>query len=242
MTSPARFHDPSVLRRILDAVRTPRSLVVFDLDSTVLDNRPRQSAILREYGVQRGIAALDRMRPEHWKSWSLADAMARAGLADATIENTADEAKQFWRERFFTSTYCALDQAIPGAADYVRAILAHGASVAYCTGRHEAMRHGTELSFGALSFPLPDNQRVHLVMKPTFEQADDDWKKQAFARLDKLGVVAAVFDNEPMHINSYRAHYADAHCVHVDTDHSGRDVKLLDHIVSVRDFVPRWTD
>ena len=242
MTSPARFHDPSVLRRILDAVRSPNSLVVFDLDSTVLDNRPRQSAILREFGVARGIAALDRMRPEHWRTWSLADAMARAGLADATIENTLDDAKQFWRERFFTSEYCSLDQAIAGAADYVRAILAHGASVAYCTGRHEAMRHGTQISLGALSFPIPSGERVQLIMKPTFEQTDDAWKREVFLWLDKLGVVTAAFDNEPMHINSYRQHYGDAHCVHVDTDHSGRDVKLLDHVVSVKDFVARWSE
>ncbi len=239
MKSPARFHDPSVLRRVLEASRAPSTVIVFDLDSTVLDNRPRQSAILRQYGVARGIAALDQMRPEHWKSWSLTDAMARAGLADSTIESIAEDAKQFWRERFFTSEYCALDQAIPGAADYVRAVVEQGGTVVFCTGRHEAMRAGTVHSLAALSFPLP-SERVHLLMKPTFEQTDDDWKKEAFARLDKLGAVGGAFDNEPLHINAYRERYTDAHCVHLDTDHSGREVKLLDHIVSVRDFLARW--
>lgn len=241
MSSPARFHDPSVLRRILEAARAPNTVVVFDLDSTVLDNRPRQSAILRQFGVQRGIAALDRMRPDHWRNWSLADAMARAGLSDATIEGTIDDAKQFWRERFFSSEYCALDQAIPGAAEYVRAVVQQGSVVVFCTGRHEAMRAGTIHSLAALSFPLP-SERVHLVMKPTIEEHDDAWKVQAFARLDKFGVVGAAFDNEPKHINAYRSQYADAHCVHLDTDHSGRQVKLLDHIVSVRDFVARWSE
>lgn len=240
--SPARFHDPTVLRRVLDQASAPRSVVVFDLDSTVLDNRPRQSAILREFGAQRGILGLDAMRPEHWRSWSLQDAMARAGLNDATIEACAEDAKQFWRERFFTSEYCALDQAIAGAADYCRAAVKIGAVLAYCTGRHEAMRAGTVLSLAALSFPLPGRDKVHLVMKPNLDQSDDEWKRTAFARLDQLGSVCAAFDNEPMHINQYRQQYPDAHCVHLDTDHSGRDVKLLDQIVSIRDFTPRWND
>lgn len=242
MSSPARVFDSSVLRSVLDKARAPGSVVVFDLDSTVLDNRPRQSAILREYGVARGLDALDAMRPEHWRSWSLQDAMARAGLSDAVIEKHAEDAKQFWRERFFTSEYCSLDQAIAGAADYCRAVVKIGGTLAYCTGRHEAMRAGTVHSLAALSFPVPSTPKVQLLMKPSFEQSDDEWKVQAFAHLDQLGRVVGAFDNEPMHINQYRRQYGNAHCVHLDTDHSGRDVKLLDQVVSVRDFALRWSD
>lgn len=240
--SAARTHDSAVLHQILDAARAAdgRGVVVFDLDSTLLDNRPRQSAILREFGVARGIRALDHMRPDHWRSWSMADAMARAGVDDKTIEASFEDARAFWRERFFTSDYCALDGAIAGAADYVRAIVRAGATVAYCTGRHEAMRAGTVHSLAALCFPLP-GERVHLLMKPSLDEHDDVYKETAYAKLATLGAVIAAFDNEPTHINGYRSHFAAARCVHLDTDHSGRDVVLLDGILSIRDFTAHWT-
>jgi hypothetical protein len=74
-------------------------------------------------------------------------------------------------------------------------------------------------------------------MKPTFEQSDDDWKALAYARLRELGRVVAVFDNEPTHVNGYRAAFPEALVVHLHTDHSGRDVRVADGIVSVRDFL-----
>ena len=52
-------YDPTVLERVLARVRAlPGAVVVFDLDSTLLDNRPRQARILREFGAARGIPAL----------------------------------------------------------------------------------------------------------------------------------------------------------------------------------------
>ena len=52
-------YDPTVLERVLARVRAmPGAVVVFDLDSTLLDNKPRQARILREFGTAHGIAAL----------------------------------------------------------------------------------------------------------------------------------------------------------------------------------------
>ena len=107
--------------------------------------------------------------------------------------------------------------------------------IAYCTGRHEQMREGTLVSFDRLGLPRT-GPRVHLLMKPTFEQSDDEWKEQAYSRLRKLGQVIAAFDNEPTHINGYCGHFPEAICVHMATDHSGRKVELAACIVSVRDF------
>jgi predicted secreted acid phosphatase len=237
--SPARKLDPSVLDEALARARAkaPGSVVVFDLDSTLLDNRPRQAVILREFGELHGIPELIAARPEHWDGWSLRRAMMNAGMAAADVERWADDAKSFWRDRFFTSQYCALDDAIDGAVDYVRAVLDAGAQVAYCTGRHEAMREGTIRSFHRLGFPDPGaSARVQLLMKPTFEETDDDFKATAYARLRAIGTVVAAFDNEPTHINGYRVAFPDALAVHLDTDHSEREVALLDGIPSIPHF------
>jgi hypothetical protein len=232
-------YDPTVLARVLARVGAmPGSVVVFDLDSTVLDNKPRQARILREFGVAHGIAALAAARAAHWHDWSITHAMANAGLDPDEINRWADAAKQFWRERFFTSEYCRDDEPVAGAHDYLAAVVAAGGFIAYCTGRHEPMRAGTVDNFARLGYPLP-GPRVQLLMKPVFELSDDDWKLEAFARLKQLGSVVAVFDNEPTHVNGYRAGFPDATVVHMATDDSGRPVPIADGVVSIKDFQRR---
>src|SRR5258706_13482560 len=98
------------------------------------------------------------------------------------------------------------------------------------------MRAGSVACFQRLGFPLP-GPSVHLLMKPTFEVSDDDWKVAAYAQLGALGRVLAVFDNEPTHVNGYRQAFPDALAVHLETDHSGREVALVEGIVSVRNFL-----
>jgi len=229
-------YDPTVLERVLARVRAqPGSVVVFDLDSTVLDNKPRQARILREFGVAHGIAALAAARTEHWVDWSITHAMANAGLSADEIARYGDAAKQFWRERFFTSEYCRDDEPIAGAREYLAAVVDGGATVAYCTGRHEPMRPGTVDNFKRLGYPMPGD-RVHLLMKPVFELSDDDWKLEAYARLRQLGPVVGVFDNEPTHVNGYRGGFPEATVVHLATDDSGRPVPLAEGVVSIKDF------
>jgi predicted secreted acid phosphatase len=232
--------DLTVLRRTLERAREAgtRGLVVFDLDSTLLDNRPRQARILKEFGRLHDLAALLATEPRHWDSWDIKRAMLNTGLAVEDVERFGEEAKTFWRDRFFTSEYCAIDDAIPGAAAFVEDVARAGAQVAYCTGRHEAMRAGSVRSFERLGFPVP-SERVHLLMKPAIEVSDDDWKATAYAKLRELGTVLAVFDNEPTHVNGYRFAFPDALCVHLATDDSGRDVSLADGVTSVPNFLQR---
>jgi hypothetical protein len=228
--------DPTVLERVLARARAlPGAVVVFDLDSTLLDNRPRQARILREFGVAHGIAPLVQARPEHWVDWSIARAMDNAGLRPEEVARWVDDAKQFWRERFFTSEYCRDDEPIAGARAYLAAVVDAGGLIAYCTGRHEPMRAGTVDNFARLGYPLP-GPGVQLLMKPVFELSDDDWKVEAFARLRQLGGVVAAFDNEPTHVNGYRAGFPDATVVHLATDDSGRPVALAGGIISIKDF------
>jgi predicted secreted acid phosphatase len=230
--------SPDVLERVVELARADaaRGVVVFDLDSTLLDNRPRQARIMREFGAENGIPALAAARPEHWDSWDLRRAMRATGLDHVEVDRWAEAAKAYWRDRFFTSEYCVDDEAVRGAVRFVNEIAGAGAVVAYCTGRHEAMRAGTLACFRRLGLPA-DGPRVRLLMKPTFEQTDDAWKIEAYAQLRKLGRVIAVFDNEPTHVNGYRAAFPDALCVHLATDDSGRDVALAPGIVSVSSFV-----
>jgi hypothetical protein len=63
---------------------------------------------------------------------------------------------------------------------------------------------------------------VHLLMKPTLEQHDGEWKVVARQHIKGFGELLAAFDNEPTHINSYHEHFPEALCVHLLTDDSAR--------------------
>ncbi len=244
--APLRISNPpldddavgALLSRVLGAAARVggSGVVVFDLDSTLLDNRPRQAQIMREYGRAAQLAELAACETGHWRSWDERVAMANAGLPDAAIDEHAAPFKRFWFDRFFTSEYCALDAPIAGAPGYVRAVAARGARVRYVTGRHEAMRHGTARSLRRADFPEADGDRVALWMKPDLDEDDGAYKRRIHGRLDALGQVVAAFDNEPRHINDYRERFADAICVHLATDHSPDAVRVEAGIPSIPDF------
>ncbi len=215
--------------------RGRKALVIFDLDSTLLDNRPRQSQILVEYGIAHGVQELANNRPEHWAGWDARIAMRNSGLREAQVLQHFDAFRSYWRDRFFTSEYCVVDGEIPGAGRYVRA-LAELCTIAYVTGRHEPMRAGTVACLERLKFPVPGGPHVHLLMKPSFEEADDDYKVRVVDEIPRRGEAIAAFDNEPAHINGYALSFPDVQCVHLATDHSMRDMRVAPSIVSICDF------
>ena len=227
----------ALLARVLEraAELGREAIVAFDLDSTLLDNRPRQAQLLREYGAGAGLA-LEHHSADHWMGWDAKIAMANAGMAPELIEAHIGPFRAFWRERFFTSAYCVLDREIAGAAAFVRDVLSGGARVHYVTGRHEEMRAGTVTCFAQCGLAVPDGARVELLMKPTLDEHDDAYKRRTYATLASRGTVIAAFDNEPAHINGYLAAFPDALIVHLATDHSMRDIPLAAGIPSIRDF------
>jgi hypothetical protein len=121
-----------------------QAVLAFDLDSTLFDNRPRQSRIVREFGAARGLTQLGVCVASHWTSgWDMKAAMRNCGLSSEQVEAVYSDARAFWVERFFTSEYCLDDGAIEGAAAFTHAVAGTGAQLAYVTGRHEGMRAGT---------------------------------------------------------------------------------------------------
>ncbi len=224
------------LAMVLDRLRSKGGLCLFDLDSTLLDNRPRQALILREFGEQFGEPGLAQVEPRHFEGWSLVVAMRNAGLPEARALALEPEARAFWHDRFFTSDYCRHDVPIQGAVEFVHSV-AEAATVVYLTGRHSEMGPGTVDCLSSSGFPIPTDERVRLLLKPEQSLHDDLWKEQACAVVRALGPVSAAFDNEPAHINRYRERFPEALCVHLDTDHSGRPIPLAPGIPSVPNFL-----
>lgn len=210
--------------------------VLFDLDSTLLDNRPRSAVIMREFAEANNQPLLAHATPAHFPTWSARDSMVLMGMPEAEADSLLDAYLDFWAIRFFSSEYCHHDTDIAGAIKFVNAVNDSGGEVIYLTGRDETMREGTALSLESLDFPCPDAARIKLIMKPNASDSDDTYKQGELENLSATGDIAAAFDNEPSHINSYRRVFSDTICVHLDTDHSMRKVRLLDGIVSIKDF------
>jgi len=226
------------LRAVLERAERegPRAVLAFDLDSTLFDNRPRQSRILREYGALQAVPELEDCRPEHFNSgWDLLAALRNCGLPEDEARRRLPDVKHFWQERFFTSDYCVEDVAILGASAFTHAVVRTRALLCYVTGRHEGMRPGTISALRKCQMATPGDG-VYLLMKPATELNDDAFKRQAHSRLRELGLVIAAFDNEPTHANDYRACFPEAQVIHLATDHSGRPVALSPGVVSVPHF------
>jgi beta-phosphoglucomutase-like phosphatase (HAD superfamily) len=230
--------QPAILLAALARARAggPAALAVFDLDSTLLDNRPRQARILREYGVEAGLRVLWDARPEHVTGWDLGRALRNVGLGEAEARAHAAPLRRFWEERFFTSEYCRVDVPIPGAPAFTRAVRATGARIAYVTGRPADMERGTLEVLRAFGFPAPDGASVSLHMKPSAALRDDAWKALACEAVEALGTPVLAFDNEPTHVNAYARAWPGVLAIHLDTDDSGRPIEVDPAIPSVVDL------
>ena len=176
-------------------------VLAFDLDSTLLDNRPRQAAIVRDFASTHGIEALEGFQAEHLVTgFDTREALGRAGLDAETIARWLPELRRHWVERFFTSEACLQDVPIRGAAAYARRAHGTGVQLVYLTARPERMRPGTETVLRRFGFPLPGSA-VQLWMKPDDPSVgDEEFKRSAHDRLATLGRLVAAFDNEPGHV------------------------------------------
>lgn len=216
----------------------PQGLLVFDLDSTLFDNRPRQARIVREYGAARNLPQLTTCQAWDFTSgWDLRGAVIKRGISAGDAEALYPDLKAFWQERFFTSEYAEDDIEIVGSPRYLHRLDYVKARVIYVTGRHEAMRAGTERCIERCRMPMPNaGGHVQLLMKPQLPDSDDEYKRTMHAQLRSMGTVLAAFDNEPTHINDYAVKFPEAIPVHLATDHSGRDVHLHERTVSIPHF------
>jgi len=199
----------------------PTPVVVFDLDGTLFDNRPRTRAILGELAdawrpSHPEIAArLGRMK-ESEMAYLLSDTLERMGVTDA--ERVA-EAQTFWKDRFFADGHLHHDVPLAGAVEFARDCYEAGAILVYLTGRDlPLMGIGSFRSLRDSGFPigLPGTE---LVLKPDAAMADEAFKRLEAPKLARVGSIVASFDNEPGNCNTLLEQNPQCESVLVDTQH-----------------------
>lgn len=221
---PLKRRDAGALQSVHTAVQEAarhgrRPVVVFDLDHTLFDGRPRTLRILQEFAAQADdadLAAKITALPAARVYYDLRATLANAGITEAT---TVAAATEFWRERFFSDAYVVMDVALAGAAAYVRSLHAAGAQVVYLTGRWApTMLVGTVAALQTAGMPV-GIAGTHLILKPDPMQEDATFKRDALAAIAALGRVVAVFENEPENLRLLADAFPKAIPVFLDTDH-----------------------
>jgi hypothetical protein len=231
----------SVLERIAawreqDGTRTP--IVVFDLDATVYDNRPRTLEILMEYReeildrepeIADALAKLTAERIEYL----LSDTLRGCGIVSSAW---IAEITRFWHDRFFTDDYLQHDAPLEGAAEYVRGCYEAGGVIVYLTGRDiPGMFLGTVASLRDCGFPI-GLAGTELVLKPDANLPDEAFKRGALPTLDRLGDIVAFFDNEPANCNLAKAMYPDCSVVLLETQKVPYAPDPIEDVEIVSDF------
>ncbi len=237
-------HEPQILAQVVDLVKNAdtkngKTVVIFDLDDTVFDNRHRTLAILRDFAklpttqsehpdvAKRLLAAnLEQMHYDYQNS------LREVGISDPKI---VDAIKTWWTEKYFSNAYCLVDQPMAGSIAYVRSLYDLGAHIVYLTGRNEPnMKKGTLESMRKLGFPM--GKRTTLILKPRFEMDDLIYKKGAFEQIRKLGQVIASFENEPRNLNAMGEAFPKSVLVFIDSQHSSAPDVPTEQAHWVKDF------
>jgi len=215
------------LSGVLERIRRQRAhetkppLVVFDLDGTLIDNRPRSTVIMQELG-----AVWQTRFPEHSEllrnahpdgiGYLFRENLRTFGVCD---NDQLAEAIEFWKARFFSDRFLCHDRATPGAVEFARACYEARATLVYLTGRDlPNMALGSLSSLRDLGFPIGVSG-TEFVMKPDPEMSDEAFKRNVMPELGRSGEVVAAFDNEPGHCNAFVACFAEAAVFLLDTQH-----------------------
>jgi hypothetical protein len=212
-----------VLRGIIDRAkeRTLRGppVVVFDLDGTLMDNRPRVVAILHELADEwrtlhpEAAEACERATPEHI-GYGFIENLRRLGV---TASELHDVGLSFWKARFFADPHMKHDVEVRGARAFVRACYDAGATIVYFTGRDlPNMSLGSFASLRDLGFPI-GLVGTELVTKPAFEIPDTEFKRSVAPEFRRIGEVIAVFDNEAANCNLFLDAHPECTAVYLDT-------------------------
>lgn len=201
--SPLEEIRTSVAREVR-AGRTP--IVVFNIDGTILDNRSRSQAILRDFVKSNpdscaGIAdSIHAMREEEI-DYFIIESFNRCGIRNLFL---VESALKFWADNFFTNNYVKMDVPIAGAVRYITELHDSGAMIVYISGRNRAnMLEGTVAALGDKGFPIA-TPRTLLVMKPNPRDNNAQFKENAYLQIAKLGRVVGAFENEARDANAMR--------------------------------------
>lgn len=243
-TSKHQKTQNDLLQKVIDTVSENTangvsSLVIFDLDGTLFDNRPRTVFILREIAAKHEedlpelTEAIESYRDMSVVEYSLEHTLSNLKVRDA---KEREFIKREWEKRFFSDEYQKYDIPLAGARTYVSHVHRAGATVIYLTGRDaDRMLVGMTESLRLFGFPVGIVGTMTIVKK-AFEERDEVFKSEVVSYLRRLGKVEGIFENEPLNSNLLRKAFPEAESFMVLTQHRADAPPLNDGIAVIKDF------
>jgi hypothetical protein len=190
------------------ALESPH-FVVFDLDRTLIQPNPRIAGILANIGRELSIPSLVGLSPEAITRLVSGDRSA-LGINDPLLlqrifgnyRDGSHRTSEFGRRFYFDSSYLELDEAIPGASDFVNRIDRESdARILYLSGRIQ--EYFEEATWKQLEhFGFPGRDRATLILKPLRETlGNDEYKVRALGELK--GSTIAIFDDSSRNLGRF---------------------------------------
>lgn len=174
-------------------------IVVFGLDGTLFETRPRTLHILREFATSveaeapEMAAALRELDLGHVRRL-LRDTLREVGLHQPS---TVRDITNYWHTRFHDSAYLVHDTPEPGASDFASRVHRAGGGVVYLSARDiPGMLLGSVTALRDHDFPIAE-PGVQLAFKPDATLSDEAHKRETLPELARGGEVVAVFDSDP---------------------------------------------
>ncbi len=203
-------------------ILTPKTLVVLDIDSTLVLTHKRNEAILRQFAKDSSHSDRHLFKQTECNAFEYGYYQALQRLQVDRKSPVAEELARYWRQHFFSNNYLHHDLLHDGALDFVEYLQRKWIPHVYLTGRpHPSMWEGTLSTLNQFGFVVDENK---LFLKPQPQDIDEVFKSEKMAELKKAFAQECsqiVFiDNEPRVLNQIDRDHPDIHLVFVDTCHS----------------------
>jgi hypothetical protein len=212
-------------------------VAVFDLDGTLFDNGPRTWNILKEFAKEKNEHHLSKALDARGAvnlPYLLGDLFEEMKIPEKAL---VEGAKDYWAARFFTNEYQAHDLPMPGSISFVNDFYSAGGTVVYLSGRDAPnMSVGCVDALISAGFPMA-LARTALVLKPTFEMADVEFKRDAASFISQLGEVVTSLDNEPGNCNLFIETWPDALIALIETQFAPGAPDLNEGVERFQEFV-----
>lgn len=234
---------PSVCDELIKQAQAVRAagkqpLVVFDLDGTLYDNRPRTLRIMMEFAFASAVERphlLEGVRKLALNDveYLAGDTLAKVGLTDG---EDVKALMAYWMTCFFTDSYVAMDLPVPHGATFVNRLHEAGVIPVYLTGRDAPnMLIGTLQALQRDGFQA-GTVDTRIILKECFERPDVEYKTEVITKLRRSGEVIAAFDNEPGLCNLFKESFPDATVGFIDTSFAPGAPPLREDILQSPDF------
>jgi hypothetical protein len=245
--STTRLSNPLLeLARATQAAQPGEVLMVFDLDSTLLDLSQRVQAILEDFVARaenraRFPDSCERLMSVEIRrqDWGLKEPLARLGMTPTSHADFFQSVQRAWAQGFFSNHYLRHDRPLRGAVEFVRHLHDHGAHIMYLTGR-DVPRMGEGTLRSLLQHGFPNSQaRTDLVLKATAHHDDAEFKAEILSARAPQHRKLVLFENEPVNLQCVEQRLPQVELVWIDSCHSGV-VEPASHWTRIEDFDGPW--